>query len=139
MSATVRFEGLDELRAALKALPEHLRGGAATIVIDHAEAAKQEIVDAYPEVTGNLKGRVVVEPQSSTYGAAAKVKSTAKHAWMFENGTQTRQNALGHNRGAMPPGRVFVPIMVRRRREMHGDLVDLLQHAPVALEVRDGG
>lgn len=79
--------------------------------------------------------RVQVIPASSRYGAAAAVKNTAKHAHLYENGTQTRQTKIGANRGAAPPGRVFVPIMIRKRRELHGELVALVRRA--GFEVRD--
>ena len=68
------------------------------------------------------------------YGAALIVKSTAKHAYIFENGTQVRKNAKGANRGAMPPGRVFVPTVIRKRKQMLQELKYLLVQA--GLDVR---
>jgi len=52
------------------------------------------------------------------FSVTAKVQNTAKHAWLFENGTQARHTDLGANRGSMPPGHVFIPIIIRRRRVM---------------------
>jgi hypothetical protein len=54
------------------------------------------------------------------------VKSTAKHAALFEIGTQARHTNIGANRGSMPPGKIFVPVVVRKRRAMYERLKELL-------------
>jgi hypothetical protein len=61
------------------------------------------------------------------FSAGAIVKNTAKHAWIFENGTQARHNDLGANRGSMPPGHVFIPAVIKRRRIMYQQLRALLE------------
>lgn len=140
MSARVRFEGLDELRAALRQLPEELRNDALALVIQTGDEAADTIRAAYEasRVSGNLaRGVKTASIPAGRFGAAVAVRSTAKHAFIFENGTQTRKTQLGANRGAMPPGRVFVPIMIRHRRMLHHLLVDLVQRA--GFEVHDGG
>jgi bacteriophage HK97-gp10 putative tail-component len=121
------FEGLDELRAALRALPETLTQEASAIVDGAANAAADEIRDAYPERSGNLRNHVVVTHfEGGRFSAGAIVKNTAKHAWIFENGSQARHTTIGANRGSMPPGHVFVPRAVRYRRAMYQRLKDLL-------------
>jgi hypothetical protein len=121
------WDGLAELRAQLRSLPRELAGEASDIVTGAADGAKSDIVAAYPERTGNLRDHVIVsKAPAGIYGAGAVVKSTAKHAWMFENGTQARHTALGANRGSMPPGHVFIPAVIRRRRAMYADLKALL-------------
>lgn len=139
MSARVQFKGLDELRASLRRLPQEMRDEAFVLIIRTGDAASEEIRAAYEaaKVSGNLARGVRVEPLPSTgrFGAAVRVKSTAKHAFLYENGTQTRKTNLGANRGAAPPGRVFVPIMQRRRRQMHELLVDIVRRA--GFEVRN--
>jgi hypothetical protein len=40
----------------------------------------------------------------SGFSAGAIVINRAKHAAIFENGTQARHTAIGANRGSMPPG-----------------------------------
>lgn len=139
MGASVTWPGLDELRAALRDLPAELRDDATTIVMEEADGAVDDIINGYPDHTGDLKRKVskkVLAP-SSAFGTAVQVRSAAKHAHLFENGTQTRKNALGQNRGAAPPGRVFVPVMIRRRRNVHRRLVDLVKRA--GFTVHDGG
>jgi hypothetical protein len=54
------------------------------------------------------------------------VRNPAKHAAIFEFGTQARHTKLGANRGSMPPGHVFLPIVQQRRRTMYLRLKDML-------------
>lgn len=140
MSASVRFQGLEELKSDLRNLPADLRDDARTIVEEAAEGAKTAIQTAYRARggTGNLaRGVVTKKRKAGEYAVRASVESTAAHAFIFENGTQTRKTTLGANRGAMPPGRVFVPIAMRRRRQMNDDLIDMIKRA--GFEVRGGG
>lgn len=135
MSASVQFDGLDELRAALRNMPTHLRGQAANIVEAAGNAAATEIRAAYGKHrhTGNLQEGVTVEHERQA-GVTARsvVKSTAPHAYIFENGTQARHTDLGWNRGVMPAGgkpagHIFVPVVVRHRRAMEAKLEDMLK------------
>jgi hypothetical protein len=124
------FDGLAELRATLRNLPEAFAHEAQAIVHGAADRAAADIVAAYPEVTGNLKAGVSVIKRTATFGAVAFVKNKARHSHLFELGTVTRQTALGYNRGAVPkvnpPGRVFVPIAMRHRRQMFANLKAML-------------
>lgn len=122
MSSRIKYDGLDELKAFLRALPTELVGEAGGIVHQHSEAAAEDIRNAYPEFTGNLKSRVYVTHGSrGQFGAAAVVASKSPHAWLFENGSQTR-SFRGRDRGRMPPGRVFVPRVAKHRRAMYDEL-----------------
>lgn len=135
MSARIVWTGLDELRAELRNLPADLADEASAIVVDAAEGAKTEIVAAYERHrrTGNLAAHVKVEKRDiGPYGAGVVVKSTARHAFLFEVGTQARHTSTGANRGispaggGKPPGQIFVPIAIRRRRSMYERLKALL-------------
>jgi hypothetical protein len=148
MSANrMQIDGLAELYAELRRLPSELTGEAKGIVEGAANGAAAEIRAAYPVRAtnlqpgprrrtkffppGNLRARVIVsilggKGLAARFGVNVVVKNTAPHAWLFERGTQTRQNALGANRGAMPLGNVFVPIVIRRRRAMYADLKALV-------------
>lgn len=121
------FSGLDELRAALRTLPADLTGEASHIVEAHANAAAADIKAGYPGRTGDLRDHVEVTFSTSGTSTGAVIRNTSKHAWLFENGTQARHTAIGANRGSMPPGHVFIPAVVRRRRAMYGQLQDLLE------------
>lgn len=123
----IRFDGLDELKQALRQLPAELTAEASGIVDGAANEAMREIVDKYPTRTGNLKdGVTVTHFEGARFSAGAIVKNTAKHAFIFEHGTQARHTDLGANRGSMPPGHVFVPIVIRKRRAMYERLKTLL-------------
>lgn len=128
MSASVKWNGLDELRAALRTLPADLTAEASFLVEGAANGAAAEIKAAYPVRTGTLRdGLIVSHREKGKFSAGAIVKNTSKHAWLFESGTQARHTALGANRGSMPPGHVFLPIVIRKRRQLYGQLKALLQ------------
>lgn len=129
MSARVRWTGKEEFRADLAHLPEGLTAASDGIVQSAAQEAAAEIRQQYEahRVTGNLAARVFVSRlDKGKFIAGRVVKSAAPHAWIFENGTQARHTKLGWNRGAMPPGHVFIPTVIRKRRAMQQALKALL-------------
>lgn len=123
------FDGLEELKAALRQLPVELVEEARGVVVQRAEQAGQDIAAAYPEITGTLKRKVLVKTENSIGGVKAVVKSGARHAHLYEFGTQARHTEIGANRGAMPPGRVFIPIAQRIRRALTDDLIGIIRRA----------
>jgi hypothetical protein len=129
MSASFRIEGLAEMIAALKRLPAELAEEAVALVEEAATEAEDEIVAAYPEVSGDLKGGVRHTTRSSRFGTIARVSSNAPHAFIYETGTASRQTDLGYNRGPMPGKKIFVPTMMRHRRELEQELAALLRRA----------
>lgn len=125
--ASVAFVGLTELQTALLRLPEHLAEEAAEIVDDAAERAMASAFQGYARRTGNLRRGLKKEQKFiGRYGAAVVVKNTAKHAWIYENGTQARHTRIGANRGVMPPGHAFIPAAERSRARMYRELSDML-------------
>ena len=105
-----------------------------------AEGAASDIRAAYPVRTGNLRDHVVVsQGVGGQYGTAVIVKNTAKHAWLFENGSQARHTDIGANRGSMPPGHVFVPAVRRARRGMYIDLGEMLEREGLHVSGTDDG
>jgi hypothetical protein len=123
----IRLDGIEELRDALRRLPHDLKAEAVEIVQETAESAAAEIRAKYPTRTGNLREGVHVRPSEvSTFGAGAIVKNSAKHAWIFEHGTVARRTSIGAKRGSMPPGNVFIPIAIRKRRAMEAKLKAVL-------------
>lgn len=126
MATRFVFEGLDDLRNALRRLPADLRDDAAAIVEGHARHALEDVRVAYPQgPTGNLRRLLQVSRgQSGSFGVAVTVRSRAPHAWIFEKGTKPR-----HGRGRMPAGQVFVPTVIRRRGQMQQALVGLVRKA----------
>jgi hypothetical protein len=133
VSVKLELKGLAELRQALRQLPENLNDEASAIVQSHAEDAQRRIVNAYAEgPTGNLRRGVVKDHYKSRFTSSAIVRSRAKHAWMYENGTQSRRTSKGANRGRMPQApeqNRMIPIVVRKRRQMVEALKDLVRRA----------
>lgn len=126
MSARFVWDGLAELKAELRKLPAELTAEAVDLVFANAEAAAQEIRAAYPARTGNLKNHLTVKRSRGQFSTSAQVRSTAKHAYLFEVGSQARHTDLGANRGSMPAGHVFIPIVMRQRRIMYERLAQVL-------------
>jgi len=122
MGAKLTLEGGDEFAAWLFGLPSRLSEKGHRIVTDTTERAAAEMVAAYPRRTGTLKGSIkttFIETKGSTRGI---VTNTAKHALLFEVGSEARHTALGANRGSMPPGKVMTVIAPRRRKQMNEEL-----------------
>jgi hypothetical protein len=134
----LNYDGMEEFKQALRQLPAELSQDGGDIVVRHAEDAGDDIRSQYAAsaVTGDLAKKVRVRVLSREAGAAAIVESTAKHAYIYENGTQIRKTKNGKNLGAMPPAHVFVPTVIRARRAMVGDLKDLMTNK--GLEVTGG-
>lgn len=129
MSASIRWNGLDQLREELRHLPEVLAGEAGSIVQRAAGDAAQDIRADYQahRRTGNLAEHVKVEAKSiGQFGTALIVKSTAKHASIFEIGSQARHTNIGANRGSMPPGKTVARAGSKHRRSMYQRLKELL-------------
>jgi hypothetical protein len=126
------LEGLAEFREALRRLPEQLRAEGAEIVGDAAELTKASLIQAYPlGDTGKLRAGVRLVKAFTDYGAVAIVKSTAKHASIWEFGTAVRSTRQGWNRGVSPSHAAegLIPIAMRNRKHMYAQLGALLQRA----------
>ena len=126
------WDGLEEFREALRNLPDHLAGQAGNIVRGSANAAAVRVRTNYGlhRRTGDLQKRVVVqESNAGRYGKAVVVKSTARHAHLFEFGTQARHTKAGDYRGIMPPApplHAFIPTIIKERMRMYAQLKDML-------------
>ena len=128
--------GMAELKAALRALPAELAGEAGHLVQAAANGAALDARTVYGahRRTGNLQEHVTVEARASgPLGASYQVRSTARHAWLFEYGSQARHyiTVRGHRHvtGRMPAAGTngVVPVFIRARRAMEATLVDLLE------------
>ena len=131
------MRGLDELRDALRQLPADLTQEATAIVWAHAEAAQHKIAAAYPVNTGNLRAGLTIDRRQAGYSTSAILRNRAKHAYIYEHGSEMRYTDSGARRGKMPPGRVFIPIAVRHRQLMVHALTDLVRRA--GFTVSDAG
>ena len=129
MASPGHVDGLDALRTALLKLPAELVHQASVIVHAQADYAYAEIARTYPYRTGNLRDHLSVEKAADGVSATGRVKSTARHAWLFEHGSTVRQWKNGKVTGSMPASGTFVPIVMRRRQIMKAALVDLVERA----------
>lgn len=129
------WTGMEEFKRALRALPNDLAGEAMRVVEASANGAGVEIRSAYGEhrVTGNLQDHVEVEIQRTGLNVSAVVKATSRHAHLFEYGTETRHYVTRagktHVTGRMPGFFVFVPRMIRARRQMYEKIATILERA----------
>ena len=119
MSASLDLKGVAEMRVAIEGLSEQMtRQEFAPLSMSHAHGLADEVRGAYPKVTGNLADHVkVVTDRNGSLNA--RVRTTAKHAHLYEYGTVRRFTAgTGANRGTMPARPVFVPAAIRWRARM---------------------
>lgn len=136
----IRWDGLDELRAALRMLPQDLATEGEQIVFDAAEAAVSDIDAGYSasQKSGSLRsGLDLVKSASTRFGAGVLVINRAQHAWLYDYGSHgprsyTGTDKLGRrfndaDRGTMPAKHVFVPPMITHRARMYDRFRDLLQ------------
>lgn len=130
MSSRVQLDGMAEFQAALTNMPEQMRRKAMAIVRETTEGAASEGRAVYRrhKRTGNLADHVKTSYPSSQI-AVGEVRSTGKHAHLFEWGSQLRQTLAGANRGRMPPAgpNGIVPVFRRRRRAMNDDLIEMVK------------
>lgn len=127
--ANNRFESnLDQFIQEVRELPQAVVADAGDIVDQTGEFAKSSIDQAYP-VGHVLRGKTDLTPirAGGTLVAGVRIRNRSPLAWIYENGTQARHTALGQYRGAMPPGHVFIPAVIRWRRWMSQQLTALLQ------------
>ena len=136
MSASVQWSGLDELKAALRALPSELRAEAHHVAEASANTATRIVKEVYGRhvVTGHLRDHTDVEELSTgPFGVAWRVKVKSPIAWLFDNGSQARHWASGKSTGAMfsksPPTHIFARTMAQQRRVMYSKLkATLVRH-----------
>jgi hypothetical protein len=112
------------LAAALDTVTAEIKREVGQLVIGAANVAHSRIKSAFPVgPTGNLRRMVTVtQPDHNSSGMPVmRVRATAPHVWIWENGTrQRRDNTRGNaNRGASPAhGKVFEAISAQARSRM---------------------
>jgi hypothetical protein len=132
MSTSVRWDGLDELRAQLRAMPAELTTEASAIVNETAATAVSAMLAEYPE--GELRDRLFQQPLTAgTFGVGVLVKNGSGWAWHWDHGTALRHRAGGGSTGAewggTAPPHTFGRIMAQQRRAMYESLKHLLERA----------
>jgi Bacteriophage HK97-gp10, putative tail-component len=130
--ANVTFEGLDELKEQLRHLPAALTGEAANVIQATANRAEADMRARYSAHvrSGNLRDGLeqIERDERSANGYAIMMINRARHAWIFEFGTQARHRGIV-TWAPMPAGHVFIPAMDSNRRWMYEQLKDVLRRA----------
>jgi hypothetical protein len=116
VSAKFRFDGLADLYAALKTLPEDLARDAAPDVERFGEGAMTNIHNGYPSVTGGLRAGLSLNISTEGGRARVEVRNDAPHAILFERGTEVRHWRSGKGTGRTAPNPIFTATMMRARR-----------------------
>lgn len=135
MSAKVELQGLEELKAALRNLPAELRDEANTYVEAATNEAEAALLRSYPEGgTGNLRKGVKKTIEKSAFGVVGTVKSTSRHAHLWEYGTVDRNTKQGWYRGQEHSARErgmegLSAIAPRVRRKLNEQLWQLVKRA----------
>ena len=147
MSVKLTWSGLKEFQAEFGKLPETLNAEAAPIIQAHARAAAATVQAAYPIRTtglhptkhrrkpwyppGSLKQRVFVTRLTNVPNNLGwVVKSADPIAWIYENGTETRQYLTVNGKqkivGKITGTHIFVKTMIPERRQMYQELKELI-------------
>ena len=116
---TLELRGLDELKDLLGEFAGACTEEAQRLADETAARAAEEIRDAYPKgPTGNLKKgvRVVRVKETNGHRVLAIVKSTARHAHLYEYGTRRQ-----------PARPVMGEIAARVRRDFYADLLRMVE------------
>jgi hypothetical protein len=129
VKATLEWKGLDELKRYIAQLPEEFVIEAAAVETTMAGQCAAEIRAAYPMHTGTLKSRVGFTLRRDGHRVDATIQSLAPHAWIYEKGTDPRQTKQGWDRGRMPKGNVFYPIVAKHSRRVYTALVAIVARA----------
>lgn len=112
----VSWSGLDSFQQELQVLTADLVDEANAIMVESAEAARDNIRAAYPARKGGLRRGLVIRPARGTLLSGAELVQTAPHGWLYEHGSKVRHNKSGAHRGRMPSEPTFIPIATAYRR-----------------------
>ena len=141
--ATNKFtwDGLTELKEALRNLPADLAGEAGHLVEARANGAAAIIKAGYHVVTGDLRDKLTVTHTTTAFGATSIVKNTSRYAQAYDRGSNVRHRAGGGSTGRMwthtAPTHLFARTAAVQRRLMYGDLIDLLERHGALVTVTD--
>lgn len=127
MAVMVEWQGMKELSATLRTLPEAIRADVDEVLAGIAEGMARSVAVQYRHGrTGKLQRGVRVRKLAPL---AYQVRSGAPHAHLFEFGTAVRYTKRGAHRGAMPRfGPIFGVEALRFRGHMVRDLTEVLRH-----------
>ena len=137
MPASLRIDGVSDLVRDLTRLPETLGEAAAPSVDQAATDAEATIRANYPRRSGALRDGLRSETVTDDPAhPRLRLVNDAPHAVVYEYGSELRHTATGAPRGRMPAAHNFVPVVVREKRDLVEDVIDLVERE--GLTVRGG-
>jgi hypothetical protein len=132
MSASLTLSGMREFVKSLERMPDGLQDKAAVTVRQAAIETAAELRAALPKgKTGNLRRGVRMRQRDPL---TWQVVSAAPHAFINEEGTRSRRNRKGANRGVSPASKTVARVAASNRRQMDAALERVL--VQVLSEVR---
>ena len=128
------FEGLAELKQALRDLPGQFNTEASKLALGAATGAAHDIRRGYPRTAESLAQAVTVTADHpSTFAAGATIKVRHPLAWIFESGTEDRRyltsSGKQHRTGRIKEGHFIVPVIMRARVRYYQQLREMLRRA----------
>jgi len=124
MPNELKLTGFEELKHEFARLAPVAQSAAVSIVGRHATAARDELVRAYPSVTGALRAGVVLIPRVGRgIAVVVTLRSGSDHAHFYEFGTV-------HAR----PHPTFIPITGRERRAATLDVIDYIREQGLTVD-----
>jgi len=130
------WDGLDDLKAALRSLPQDLTDDAVDIVNAAVQSAEQEIAAGYHVgKTGNLRRGLSTTMKPGLFKTVAVLKNTAAHAWLWDHGSQLRhyttrrakaRKDVGAMWGQTAPPFTFIRGVIKWRAIMYDQLAAML-------------
>lgn len=136
MSASVSYEGFEELRDFLRGLPDVVKDRIGGFVRDATDDTEAQLLAVYPD--GEMKARVFSRfvSTSGPVGIQGEVISPTDQAHWWEFGTVVRQTQQGWNRGSEPahPDRGLVGIAIKNRRIMERRTLAVLEELGFTVE-----
>ena len=123
------FHGMSALLEGLRRMPDAIEAEASHHIHAAADTMAAEVINEYAEVTGKLRAGIRVRRDNAF---RATVRSTARHAFIYERGTTARMWATGKSTGTMPKANVFIPAAIKARAQMIEQLKRVVraQHVP---------
>jgi len=117
----LRWEGLDEYAHQLDAWPMQAAMDAQIQVERSAEKAFQTIQSGYPVVTGRLRaGLEMRDVTTDALHPRIELRNDVVYARVWESGGNSTA-------GVHKPGKLFVPTMIRERKVLNKELVEIIK------------
>jgi hypothetical protein len=138
MGASVKWEGLDELRAALRQLPADLTAEASLLLEGVANGAMADMRAEYPP--GELRdGLSQTTLTAGRFGTGIRIRNSSGWSWHWDHGTRLRHWRQGKSTGAewgeTTPKHTFGRAMAVGRRRWYTQAAQMLERNGLTVTV----